>query len=154
LIAMAVCTVLVVHGVDWKAGDKIAGPVLTATFLLLFVPLSLRKWRLTPAGAAAVGSLRGAGLGLPGVAPGLRPDSGQTAWALDGPGAAPLPKDRAWSSLGGQWRTVQLGQVLSRPYWSTRSGLAQVLMWTFFCSFWSLMIGGLFFGFNPGGKLI
>jgi hypothetical protein len=160
LIAVAVCTVLVVHAVDWKAGDKIAGPVLSAAFLSLFIPLFLRRWRLTPAGAAAVGPLRDAGRGVPGGfgvlghAQGRYPGGGQTVWALDVAAAAPLPKDRAWSSLGGQWRTVQLGQQLSRPYWSTRSGLCQVLMWTFFGSFWSLMIGGLFFHLDPEGKLI
>jgi uncharacterized protein (TIGR04222 family) len=160
LIAVAVCSVLYVHVVAWKTGDKIAGPVLTAAFLSLFVPMSLRRWRLTPAGAAAVDSLRDAGLGVPGgfhvpgMAQGPHPDSGRTAWALDGTGAAALPKDLAWSSLGGQWRTVRLGQPLSRPYWSTRSGLYQVLMWTFMGSFWSCLIGFLAFRLDPEGKLI
>jgi hypothetical protein len=77
LIAAAACTVLVVHGVNWKAGDKIAWPVFTGSFLLLLVPLFLRRWRLTPAGVAAVASVRSTGLGGPGMARGLYPDSGQ-----------------------------------------------------------------------------
>jgi hypothetical protein len=154
LIAVALCTVLVVHAVDWKAGDTMFWPVLVAAFLGLFVPLWLRRWRLTPAGGAAVDSLRVAGYGAPGVAWGRNPDSGRTAWELDGTGAAPLPKDRAWSSLGGQWHTVQLGQGLSPAFWSTKSGLYFVLMLTFIGSFICWMIGGLAFGLDDVGALI
>jgi hypothetical protein len=151
LIAVAVCTVVYVHAIDWKLGDDMFPPVLIAAFLALFVPLCLRRWRLTPAGATAVDSLRSSGYG---TAQGLYPDGGRTVWALDGTGAAPLPKDRAWSSLGGQWRTVQLGEALSPASWSTKSGLYFVLTLTFFGSFISLMIGGLAFGLDPEGKLI
>jgi hypothetical protein len=154
LIAVALGTVLYVHTVDWKLGDKIFAPVLIAAFLALFVPLCLRRWRLTPAGATAVDSLRSYGSGLTGMPQGLHPDSGRTVWALDGTGAAPLPKDRAWSSLGGQWHTVQLGQVLTPAFWSTKSGLYFVLTLTFIGSFICLMIGGLAYGLDPEGKLI
>jgi hypothetical protein len=154
LIAVALGTALYIHAVDWKLGDKIFAPVLIAAFLALFVPLCLRRWRLTPAGVAAVDSLRSYGYGPAGAAQGLYQDSGRTVWALDGTGAAPLPKDRAWSSLGGQWRTVQLGEVLSPASWSTKSGLYLVLACTFFGSFISLMIGGLAFGLDLAGKLI
>jgi hypothetical protein len=159
LIAVALGTVLYVHTVDWKLGDKIFAPVLVAAFLALFVPLCLRRWRLTPAGATAVDSLRSYGYGLTGMPQGVHPDSGhpdsgRTVWALDGTGAAPLPKDRAWSSLGGQWHTVQLGQTLTPAFWSTKSGLYFVLTLTFIGSFISLMIGGLAYGLDPEGKLI
>lgn len=154
LIAAALCTVLYVHTVDWKLGDKIFAPVLIAAFLALFVPLCLRRWRLTPAGATAVDSLRSYGYGPAGLPQGLHPDTGRTVWALDGTGAAPLPKDRAWSSLGGQWHTVQLGQILTPAFWSTNSGLYFVLTLTFIGSFISLMIGGLAYGLDPEGKLI
>lgn len=154
LAAVAVGAVVSVHTVDWKAGDAIAGPVLTAAFLVLFVPLCLRRWRLTPKGAAAVGAWRRAGRGVPGAARGLGTDSGETVWALDGPGGATLPRGHAWSSLGGQWHTVQLGQELSRPTWSTLSGLGMVLVWTFMGSFFAVLIGGVVFGFAQGGTLI
>jgi hypothetical protein len=154
LIAVALCAVIYVHAVDWKAGDDMFAPVLIGAFLALFVPVCLRRWRLTPAGAAAVGSLRASGYGAPGTAQGLYPDTGRTVWALDGTGAAPLPKDQAWSSLGGQWHTVQLGQGLSPVFWSTKSGLYFVLTWTFFGSFISLMIGVFAFSLDPAGKLI
>jgi hypothetical protein len=75
-------------------------------------------------------------------------------WALDGPGGAPLPKGHAWSSFGGQWHTVQLGETVTRPYWSTISGLGVVLFWAFFGSIVSLMIGGIALGFDPVGKLV
>src|SRR5215469_17045161 len=83
LIAVAVGTVLVIHADNWKLGDHIAGPVLTVAFLSLLVPLSLRRWRLTPAGIAAVRWLRSTDGGGPGLAQGLRQDSGRTMWALD-----------------------------------------------------------------------
>jgi hypothetical protein len=82
--------------------------VLSFAFLVLLVPLFLRRWRLTSDGAAAVGSWRRAGRGVPGAAGGLAADNDRTVWALDGPGGAPLPKGQAWSSLGGRWQTVQL----------------------------------------------
>ena len=154
LIAVALGTVLCVHTVDWKLGDEIFWPVLIGAFAALFVPLSLRRWRLTPAGATAADSLRSYGFGSAGPARGLHPDSGRTAWALDGTGAAPLPKDRAWSSLGGQWHTVQLGQELSPAFWSTRSGLYFVLTVTLIGSFICWMIGGLAFRLDPAGTLI
>jgi hypothetical protein len=154
LIAVVLCTVLLVHAVDWKVGDKILAPALIAAFLGLFVPLWLRRWRLTPAGAAAVDWLRAAGYGAPGAVRGRNPDSGRTAWELDGTGAAPLPKDHAWSSLGGQWHTVQLGQELSPAFWSTRSGLYFVLTVTLIGSFICWMIGGLAFRLDPAGTLI
>jgi len=128
--------------------------VLSAAFVALFVPLCLRRWRLTPEGAAAVGAWRRAGRALPGAARGLGTDSGRTSWALDGPGGATLPGGHAWSSLGGQWHTVKLGQELSRPTWSTRSGLAILLLWTFMGSFFAVLIGGVVLGFAPDGKLI
>ena len=128
--------------------------MLIAAFLALFVPRCLRRWRLTPAGATAVDSLRSYGYGPAGLPQGLHPDTGRTVWALDGTGAAPLPKDRAWSSLGGQWHTVQLGQILTPAFWSTKSGLYFVLTLTFIGSFISLMIGGLAYGLDPEGKLI
>ena len=154
LIAVALGTILYVHTVDWKLGDRILWPVLIGAFVALFVPLSLRKWRLTPAGGAAVESLRSCGLGSAGPAQGLHQDSGRTAWALDGTGAAPLPRNRAWSSLGGQWRTVQLGDAVTPAYWSTKSGLYFILTFAFIGSFISLMVGGLAFGLDPEGKLI
>jgi len=154
LIAVAIVAVVIVHGIDWKAGDDIAGPVLSAAFLTLFVPLFLRRWRLTPAGTAAVASWRRGGHGVPEGTQGLRPDSGRTVWALDGTGAQPLPRGHAWSSLGGQWHTVQLGQVASRPYWSTLSGLGLVLLYTFMGSFFAVLIGAVVFSFDSAGKLI
>lgn len=154
LIAVAVGTVLYVHTVDWKLGDKVFWPVLIGAFVALFIPLSLRRWRLTPAGATAVDTLRSYGFGSGGPARGLHPDSGRTAWALDGAGAAPLPKDRAWSSLGGQWHTVQLGEALTPAFWSTKSGLYFILTGGIIGSFISLMIGGLAFSLDPEGKLI
>jgi hypothetical protein len=154
LIVVALGTVAYIHAVDWKLGDKIFAPVLIAAFLALLVPLCLRRWRLTPAGAAAIDSLRNYGLGPAGLAPALHPDSGRTVWALDGTGAAPLPKGRAWSSLGGQWHTVQLGEALTPAFWSTKSGLYFVLTLTFIGSFISLIIGGLAYGLDPVGKLI
>jgi hypothetical protein len=154
LIAAALGTVLYVHAVDWKLGDKIVWPVVIGAFIALFVPLSLRRWRRTPAGRAAVDSLRPYGYGPAGPARGLHPDSGRTAWELDGTGAAALPGDRAWSSLGGQWRTVQLGDALTPAYWSTMSGLYFILGFAFIGSFIALMIGGLAFSLNPEGTLI
>jgi hypothetical protein len=154
LIAVALGTVLYVHTVDWKLGDKIFWPVLIGAFIALFVPLSLRRWRRTPAGRAAVGSLRSHGYGRAGPAQGLHPDSGRTAWELDGTGAAPLPSDLAWSSLGGQWRTVKLGDALTPAYWSTMSGLYFILTFAIIGSFIALMIGGLAFSLNPEGTLI
>jgi hypothetical protein len=154
LIAVAICTAAYVHAVDWKVGDEVFAPVLIASFLALFVPLCLRRWRPTPAGVAAARSLRAYGYGPSGMAQGLYPDSGRTRWALDGTGAAPLPKDRAWSSLGGQWHTVQLGQELRPAYWSTTAGLYPVLMLTLIGSSISWMIGGVADGLDPVGKLI
>lgn len=157
LVALAVGTVVTVHTVDWKAGDTIAGPVLAAAFIALFVPLCLRRWRLTPEGGEAVASWRRAGRGVPGVpsmARGLGADTGRTVWALDGPAAAPLPKGHAWSSFGGQWHTVKLGNVVSRPYWSTITGLGSVLMLTFIGSFPAVLIGVLGLGFSAQGKLL
>ena len=154
LIAVALGTVLYVHTVDWKLGDKIFWRVLIGAFVALFVPLSLRRWRLTPAGETAVDSLRSYGFGSVGLPHGLHPDSGRTAWALDGTGAAPLPRDRAWSSLGGEWHTVQLGDALTPAFWSTKSGLYFILTFAFIGSFISLMIGGFAFSLNPEGKLI
>ena len=63
VIAIALCTVLYIHAVDWKLGDEILAPVLVGAFIALLVPLSLRRWRLTPAGAGAVESLRSDGYG-------------------------------------------------------------------------------------------
>jgi hypothetical protein len=154
LIAVAVCSDLYIHAAGLKAGDKIFWPVLVAAFLALFVPLWLRRWRLTPAGAAAVDSLRVAGYGTQGAAQGRYPDSGRTLWALDGTGAAPLPKDRAWSSLGGQWHTVQLGQELSPAFWSTTAGLYFVLTLTFIGSLISWVVGRFAFALDPVGTLI
>ncbi len=62
----AVVAVVAVHTVDWKTGDAIAGPALTAALIALFVPAFLRRWRLTPDGAAAVAAWRRAGRGVPG----------------------------------------------------------------------------------------
>lgn len=154
LIVVALGTVLYVHAVDWKLGDKFFWPVLIGAFIALFVPLSLRRWRLTPAGRAAVDSMRSYGSGSAGPVRGLHPDSGRTAWALDGTGAAPLPKDRAWSSLGGQWHTVQLGEALTPAFWSTKSGLYFILTFAFIGSFVALMIGGFAFSLDPAGKLV
>lgn len=154
LIAIALGTVLYVHTVDWKLGDNIFWPVLIGAFIALFVPLSLRRWRLTPAGAAAVDSLRPDRFGPAGLAQGPHPDSGRTAWALDGTGAAPLPKDLAWSSLGGQWHTVKLGDELTPAFWSTKSGLYFILTLAFIGSFIALMIGGFALSLSPEGKLI
>jgi hypothetical protein len=80
LIAVALGTVLYVHTVDWKLGDRIFAPVLIAAFLALFVPLCLRRWRLTPTGGTAVDSLRSYGYGSAGLPKGLHPDSGRTAY--------------------------------------------------------------------------
>jgi hypothetical protein len=154
LAAAAICTVLVVHGVNWKTGDHIAPPVLSFAFLVLLVPLFLRRWRLTPDGAEAVASWRRAGRGVPGAASGLAADNDRTVWALDGPGGAPLPRGQAWSSLGGQWHTVQLGAALSRPFWSTPAALGLVLMWTLIGSLFALLIGAVGLGFDSLGKLI
>ena len=154
LAAVAVGTVVSVHAVDWKAGDTMAGPVLWAAFLVLFVPLFLRKWRLTPEGTAAVGARRRAARAMARTARGLGTDSGRTVWQLDGPGGAALPKGHAWSSLGGQWHTVQLGQELSRPVLSTLPGLGMLLLWTFMGSFFAVLIGGVVFGFGPDGTVI
>jgi hypothetical protein len=136
------------------AGDTIAGPVLTAAFLALLVPLFMRRWRLTPEGAEAVTAWRRAGRGVPGVAPGLGGDTGRTVWPLDGPAAAPLPRGHAWSSFGGQWHTVRLGQAVSRPSWNTLSGLGFVLLWAVMGSFPAVAIGAFAFGFDLEGKLI
>ena len=116
--------------------------------------LFLRKWRLTPKGAAAAGARRRADRALACMARGLGTDSGRTVWRLDGPGGAALPKGHAWSSLGGQWHTVQLGQELSRPVWSTLPGLGMLLLWTFMGSFFAVLIGGVVFGFGPDGTVI
>jgi hypothetical protein len=151
---VAIVALVVVHGIDWKAADDMAGPVLSVAFLALFVPHFLRRWRLTSAGVTAVASWRRDGYGVPGAAQGLHPDSGRTVWALDGTGAQPLPRGQAWSSLGGQWHTVQLGQELSRPSWSTLSGLGAVLVLTFMGSFFSVLIGFAAFSFDPEGQLI
>ncbi len=155
----AVVAVVAVHTVDWKTGDAIAGPVLTAALIALFVPAFLRRWRLTPDGAAAVAAWRRAGRGVPGAAAGrsgwgLGSDTGRTVWQLDGPQAAPLPKGHAWSSFGGQWHTVKLGDVVSRPYWSTTTGLGFVLMLTLMGSFPAVMIGVFGLGLNAQGKLL
>ena len=154
LIAIALGTVLYIHAVDWELGDKVLWPVLIASFIALFVPLSLRRWRLTPAGAAAADSLRSYGYGSARSGSDLHPDSGRTAWALDGTGAAPLPKDSAWSSLGGQWHIVKLGDSLTPAFWGTKSGLYFVLALTFIGSFVALLVGGFAFSLNPEGKLI
>lgn len=154
LIAIALGTVLYIHAVDWKLGDKVLWPGLIVSFVAPFVPLSLRRWRLTPAGTAAADSLRSYGYGSAGPGQGLHPDSGRTAWALDGTGAAALPKDSAWSSLGGQWHVVKLGDSLTPAFWGTKSGLYLVLTLTFIGSFIALAVGGFAFGLNPGGKLI
>jgi hypothetical protein len=155
LAAAAIATVVIVHTIAWKTGDTIAGPVLAVAFLALFVPFFLRRWRLTPEGAAAVRSWRREGHGESGGAMrGLGTDSGRTVWALDGPGGAPLPRGHAWSSLGGQWHTVRLGQELTRPSWSTLGGLASVIGLAALGSFFSLMLGGVAFGFGPKGELI
>ncbi|HEX9109351.1 MAG TPA: hypothetical protein VF832_19045 [Longimicrobiales bacterium] len=61
LSALAVATVLAVHTADRKAGDTIAVPVLSAAFIVLWIPLCLRRWRLTAEGAAAVAAWRRAG---------------------------------------------------------------------------------------------
>jgi hypothetical protein len=154
LAALTETAVVILHSVDWKLADRIAPPVIVAGFLMLLVPWFLRRWRLTPEGAAAVEAWRRAGRGLPGGARGLAADPDRTVWALDGPGGAALPKGYAWSSLGGQWHTVRLGETLSPPYWSTASGLRVVLSLTFFGSIVSVMIGGTVLGFDPLGQLI
>ena len=88
------------------------------------------------------------------MARGLGTDTGRTVWQLDGPAAAPLPKGHAWSSFGGQWHTVRLGQVVSSPYWSTMSGLGFVLISAVMVSFPAVVIGVFALGFDPAGKLI
>jgi hypothetical protein len=153
----AVVAVVAVHTADWKAGHSIAGPVLAAAFVVLCIPLWLRRWRLTPEGAEAVAAWRRAGRGVPGAALGglgLGGDTGRTVWQLDGPAAAPLPKGHAWSSFGGRWHTVKLGSVVSRPYWSTTTGLGLVLLLVFMGSFPALMIGLLGLGLNTQGTLL
>ena len=73
----------------------------------------------SPAGlsALALAVAAGAPVQLPGVSPGVaagvRPGRGR-AWTDDSPDAlgTPRPKE-AWSSLGGQWRLVPVGPVLS-----------------------------------------
>ncbi len=155
LIAVSIGAVVVVHVIDWKAGDAIAGPVASVAFLSLFVPLFIRRWRLTPDGAAAADSWRRDGRGgAPCTAQGLPADSGRTVWAVDGPGGAPLPRGYAWSSLGGQWRTVRLGEVLRRPFWNTVSGFRVLLVYGLIGSFFGLMYGSVVDDFDPEGKLI
>lgn len=157
LAAMASAAVLAVHTVDWKAGDAIAGPVLSAALLALLIPLFLRRWRLTTDGAAAVGAWRHDGGPAPGdcFRSGTGPtDTGRTVWALEGPQAAPLPKGHGWSSFGGQWHTVKLGPLLSEASWSTLSGLGAIGGCALTASFFTVVIGAAGFGFDSEGKLI
>jgi hypothetical protein len=142
LIAASLCAFIVVHTIDWKAGDDMVKAVVPGDVVVLFVPMALRRWRLTPEGAAAVESWRQAG-------------RGQAATDVAGPGSAPLPRGYAWSSLGGQWHTVRLAdRVAPRPYWSTLSGLAKLLTWTVMGSFLSVMYGNVVDSFDTEGKLI
>ncbi len=141
LIAVALCTVLYVHTADWKLGDKIFAPVLIAAFLALFVPLCLRDGARTPAGVTAgwtscgLMAMARPVLHAPGPSSGQRADRlGVARWT----GSSPLPKDRAWSSLGGQCLLSNLGQTLTPAFWSTKSGLYFVLALTFIGSFTSL----------------
>jgi hypothetical protein len=103
-----------------------------------------------------VDSLRsyGDGPARPGRGQGGHPVSGRTAWALDGPGAAPLPKDSAWSALGGQWHVVKLGDGPTPVFWATRAGLYCVLTLAFIGSLIALAVGGLALRFSPEGQLI
>lgn len=48
--------------------------------------------------------------------------------------ALPLPKGHAWSSFGGQWHAVKLGDAVS-PYWSTGASLGVAAICTVMASF-------------------
>ncbi len=82
------------------------------------------------------------------------PDGGRTAWELDGTGDAPLPKDSAWSSLGGQWHIVKLGDCLTPAFRGTKSGLYFVLTLAFIGSLIALTVDGFALSLHPEGKLI
>jgi hypothetical protein len=115
----------------------------------------IRRWRLTPAGAAAVDSWRSDGRGAPGPARmDLRADGAQTRWDADGAGSAPPPRGYVWSSLGGQWHTVRLGRIFPPPYWGARPSLGALVFLAAAGSLYSVMFGALGDGFDPEGKLI
>jgi hypothetical protein len=152
LVAVAIGAAIAVRVSDPKAAGHVAGAVAAGCLALLCVPLFFRRWRLTPPGAAAVDSWQRDG-GVPGAAQGLGPVGARTFAGLNAPGGAPLPAGHAWSSLGGQWRTVRLGLELQPPRWSGLPGLRRVLFWTVAGSFVAVIAGGAA-GFDLNGKLI
>jgi hypothetical protein len=153
LIAIAICVAIDVRVTDPKAAAAVAGWVAAGSVAVLCVPLFFRRWRLTPEGAVAVDAWQRDGGGAPGVALGLGAVGERTLLGLTALSGAPLPAGHAWSSLGGQWHTVQLGVELQRPRWSGLPGLATVLSWTVAASFFTVIAGGVE-GFDPNGKLI
>jgi hypothetical protein len=153
LIALVICTALVVHGAHPKASGVVGGFAVAAVIVLLCAPIRLYRWRLTPEGAAAVDSWRRDGVGVPGAVPGTGAMGERTILGLTAPSGDPLPPGHAWSSLGGQWHTVRLGEELKRPFWSGLPGLGAALSLTAMGSFFSAIIGWAV-GFNHDGKLI
>jgi len=93
-IAAAICAAIAVWVVDPKAAHSVTDGVFFGGVVLLIVPLFFRKWRLTPAGAAAVDLWRrdGGGAGEPAEAQGLGPVTSRTWQGLTAPGGAPLPQ--------------------------------------------------------------
>jgi hypothetical protein len=153
LIAAAICTAIVIHGIHPKDTGAASGVAAMAAVALLCVPIRLYRWRLTPEGDAAVDLWRRDGGITQGLMPGAVPAGEKTVWGLTAPTGAPLPPGHAWSSLGGQWHTVRLGLELKRPYWSGLPGLRTVLAWTIMASLPCVAIG-FAGGFSPDGKLI
>jgi hypothetical protein len=154
LIAAAIGAAIVVHGMHPKGSGGVIGGAVVAALVLLFFPIRLYRWRLTPEGTAAVDSWRRDGGGVSGavLVPGAVGE--KTHWGLTTLSGEPLPPGHAWSSLGGQWHTVQLGLELSPAYWSGLQGLGMLLGLTAFASFFSVIIGAAAYSMDPVGKLI
>ena len=153
LVGVAICAAIAVRVTDPKAAGSVAGAMTVCSLVVLCVPLFFRRWRLTPEGAVAVDAWQRDGGGAPGVARGLGAVGERTYLGLTALSGAPLPAGHAWSSLGGQWHTVQLGVELQRPRWSGLPGLWTVLSWTVAGSFFAVIAGGLD-GFDLNGQLI
>jgi hypothetical protein len=109
---------LVAYQISVNDGEVALGLGVLAVLLGLVGILFARDWRATAKGAAA-GALRRQPGSLPRRPP---PDPRVGSMALvsttapgSGPGSAPLPWNQVWSSFGGHWHPVFVGEPTQLP---------------------------------------
>jgi hypothetical protein len=110
---------LVAYQISVKDGEVALGLGGLAVLLGLLGILFARDWRATGKGAAAAALRRQPGSLPRRLPPDPRVDSAALLPAAaapgSGPGSAPLPWNQVWSSFGGQWHPVFVGEPARLP---------------------------------------